>query len=152
MSKLEADEVNIFDIDRKDDITDQVSTTIGPTRANSPGLDQVITRYGCGAVQFTGTDDALLSDYFNRNEPNIFAPLRGALPTNGDYYMHLADFNSYLHSDQLLFDLYSDSAGWSRKATLTWLAPEGSQVIEQLLNMKPTSGMQRRGPFPDNQV
>src|SRR5438874_11023299 len=38
---------------------DQVSTVIGPPRANSPELDELIKGYGCGPVQFTGTEDAL---------------------------------------------------------------------------------------------
>src|SRR5512132_1963706 len=38
---------------------DQVSTVIGTTRANSPELDELIKGYGCGPVQFTGTEDAL---------------------------------------------------------------------------------------------
>lgn len=35
-------------------------------------------------------------DYFNRNEPGIFAPLRDMLLTLGDFSMHLADVKSYL--------------------------------------------------------
>jgi len=62
--------------------------------------------------------DLIFSDYFNRDEPGIFAPLRDTLLTNGDYYMHLADLKSYLEADQQLRDLYADSAGWSRKAIL----------------------------------
>jgi glycogen phosphorylase len=62
--------------------------------------------------------DLIFSDYFNRHEPGIFAPLRDALLTNGDYYMHLADLKAYLKADQQLCDLYADSAGWSRKAIL----------------------------------
>jgi starch phosphorylase len=62
--------------------------------------------------------DLIFSDYFNRPEPGIFAPLRDALLTNGDYYMHLADLKAYLKADQQLCDLYTDSAGWSRKAIL----------------------------------
>src|SRR5438045_6969409 len=38
---------------------DQVSTVIGTTRADSPELDELIKGYGCGPVQFTGTEDAL---------------------------------------------------------------------------------------------
>src|SRR5499427_79215 len=38
---------------------EQVSTVIEPTRAKTPELDELIERYGCGPVQFTGTDDAL---------------------------------------------------------------------------------------------
>src|SRR5438552_6919663 len=44
--------------------------------------------------------DLIFSDHFSRNEPGIFAPLRGALLTGGDHYMHLADLKSYLEADQ----------------------------------------------------
>jgi starch phosphorylase len=62
--------------------------------------------------------DLIFSDYFNRHEPGIFAPLRDALLTQGDYYMHLADLKSYLQADQQLCGLYADPASWSRKAIL----------------------------------
>ena len=62
--------------------------------------------------------DLIFSDHFSRNEPGVFAPLRDALLTNGDYYMHLADLKSYLEADQQLCDLYAHPAGWSRKAIL----------------------------------
>jgi len=62
--------------------------------------------------------DLIFSDHFSRNEPGILAPLRAALLTGGDHYMHLADLKSYLEADQRLCELYADSAGWSRKAVL----------------------------------
>jgi glycogen phosphorylase len=62
--------------------------------------------------------DLIFSDHFSRNEPGVFAPLREALLTHGDYYMHLADLKSYLEADQRLCDLYADPAGWSSKAIL----------------------------------
>jgi starch phosphorylase len=62
--------------------------------------------------------DLIFSDHFSRNEPGVFAPLREALLTKGDYYMHLADLKSYLKADQRLCDLYADPAGWSGKAIL----------------------------------
>jgi glycogen phosphorylase len=62
--------------------------------------------------------DLIFSDYFNSHEPGIFAPLRDALLTRGDYYMHLADLKSYLEADQKLRDLYSNPAEWSCKAIL----------------------------------
>jgi starch phosphorylase len=62
--------------------------------------------------------DLVFSDHFSRNEPDVFAPLREALLTHGDYYMHLADLKSYLEADQKLCDLYSDPASWSSKAIL----------------------------------
>jgi starch phosphorylase len=62
--------------------------------------------------------DLILSDYFSRNEPGIFGPLREALLNNGDHYMHLADLKSYLQADQQLCEVYRDAAAWSRKAIL----------------------------------
>jgi starch phosphorylase len=60
--------------------------------------------------------DLIFADHFSRNEPGIFAPLRDALLAKGDYYMHLADLQSYLEADQRLVKLYADSDGWARKA------------------------------------
>ena len=62
--------------------------------------------------------DLIFFDYFSRNEPGVFAPLRDALLTNGDHYMHLADLTSYLDADQRLTALYSDGDAWARKAIL----------------------------------
>jgi starch phosphorylase len=62
--------------------------------------------------------DLIFSDYFSRNEPGAFEPLRQALLTGGDHYMHLADLKSYLQADQNLGDLYARSDEWVRKAIL----------------------------------
>ena len=62
--------------------------------------------------------DLIFSNHFNRNEPGIFEPLREALLTHGDYYMHLADLKSYLEADGRLCHLYLDSMAWARKAIL----------------------------------
>src|SRR5437660_8831633 len=62
--------------------------------------------------------DLIFSNQFSRYEPGVFGPLRDALLTQGDHYMHLADLKSYLDADQRLCELYADSAGWSRKAIL----------------------------------
>jgi starch phosphorylase len=62
--------------------------------------------------------DLIFSDYFSRNEPGAFAPLRDALLTAGDHYMHLADLTSYLEADRRLEQLYADAKGWARKAVL----------------------------------
>jgi starch phosphorylase len=62
--------------------------------------------------------DLIFADHFSRNEPGIFAPLRDALLTQGDRFMHLADLQSYLDADQRLVELYSDQDGWTRKAIL----------------------------------
>src|SRR5215467_13079304 len=62
--------------------------------------------------------DLIFSDHFSRNQPGVFATLREALLTRGDYYMHLADLKSYLEADQRMRDLYSEPNAWARKAIL----------------------------------
>jgi starch phosphorylase len=62
--------------------------------------------------------DLIFSDYFSRNEPGAFAPLRETLLTHGDYYMHLADLASYLDADARLCALYGTPDAWARKAIL----------------------------------
>jgi len=62
--------------------------------------------------------DMIFSDYFSRNEPGVFAPLRDTLLTHGDFYMHLADLKSYLETDAELCRLIADRNAWARKAIL----------------------------------
>jgi starch phosphorylase len=62
--------------------------------------------------------DLIFSDYFSRNEPGVFAPLRDTLLKRGDFYMHLADLKSYLEADQRLVGSYAGADGWARKAIL----------------------------------
>jgi len=62
--------------------------------------------------------DLIFSDFFSRNEPGVFDPLRDVLLTHGDHYMHLADLKSYLEADEQLRALYADPGGWARKAIL----------------------------------
>jgi starch phosphorylase len=61
--------------------------------------------------------DLIFSDYFSRNEPGVFAPLREALLTQ-DHYMHLADLTSYCQAQELVGALYADPGGWAHKAIL----------------------------------
>jgi starch phosphorylase len=62
--------------------------------------------------------DLIFSDEFSRDEPGALAPLREALLTAGDHYMHLADLTSYLEADRRLEQLYTDPKGWAHKAIL----------------------------------
>src|SRR5271157_2913814 len=62
--------------------------------------------------------DLIFSDHFSHNEPGIFEPLRGALLTHGDQFMHLADLTSYMRADGELCDLYSQPDDWARKVIL----------------------------------
>jgi starch phosphorylase len=62
--------------------------------------------------------DLIFSDHFSPHEPGIFEPLRGALLTHGDHFMHLADLTSYLHADGRLCDLYRRRDEWTQKVIL----------------------------------
>jgi starch phosphorylase len=78
--------------------------------------------------------DLIFSDHLSRNEPGAFAPLRDALLTAGDHYMHLADLTSYLEADHRLQQLYADPKGWTRKAILNVAASgtfSSDRTIEQ---------------------
>jgi starch phosphorylase len=68
--------------------------------------------------------DLTFSDHFNRDEAGVFAPLRDALLTNGDRYMHLADLKPYLEADRKVLDCYANPDVWARKAILN-LASSG---------------------------
>ncbi len=68
--------------------------------------------------------DLIFSDHFSRYEPGVFNPLREVLLTRGDFYMHLADLNSYLDADRRLTSLYADPDGWAAKA-ITNVASSG---------------------------
>jgi glycogen phosphorylase len=59
--------------------------------------------------------DLIFSNHFSPDEPGIFEPLRGALLTHGDSYMHLADLTSYLHADAALCETYRKPDEWARK-------------------------------------
>jgi len=62
--------------------------------------------------------DLVFSDYFSRNEPGVFAPLRDMLLTNADHYMHLADLTAYCRAQEAVDALYRERGEWARKAIL----------------------------------
>jgi glycogen phosphorylase len=86
----------------------------------------------------------IFSGHFNRHEPGIFEPLRDALLTHGDYYMHLADLTLYLDADRRLLELYADPEEWTRKSILN-VASSGkfssdrtiAQYAGEIWNVKP---------------
>ena len=62
--------------------------------------------------------DSLVDEKFCPGEPGIFRDVHDLLLVHGDYYMHLADFISYLEA-QACADLdFVDRRGWARKAIL----------------------------------
>jgi starch phosphorylase len=61
--------------------------------------------------------DMLSNDYFNRKEPGIFKPLVDAL-LNVDYYCLLADYRSYIKTQEKVSKLYKDLDKWTQKSIL----------------------------------
>jgi starch phosphorylase len=92
----------------------------------------------------------MIGDYITQpawmaeNKAGLFAPLRDALITHGDPYMHLADLKSYLDADEALTRLYIRADDWSRIAILN-LAGSGkfssdctiAQYAAEIWNAKP---------------
>ena len=62
--------------------------------------------------------DLIFNDHFSRNEPGIFGPIREMLLNRGDYYMHLADLQSYTETQGRVAAVYVEPDAWSRKAIL----------------------------------
>jgi glucan phosphorylase len=60
--------------------------------------------------------DAIAADAFSTTEPGVFRPLHDALIAHGDYYMHLADLQSYLCADARLSATYRVRESWQRMA------------------------------------
>ncbi len=62
--------------------------------------------------------DALNSDLFCKKEPGIFHPLYENLVDKGDYYFHMADFNSYIETQEKIWEDYMKKDQWNEKAIL----------------------------------
>jgi starch phosphorylase len=60
--------------------------------------------------------DLVFSNHFSPTDAGAFEPIREALLTHGDYYMHLADLRAYLEASERLGSLYADPGGWAEKA------------------------------------
>lgn len=63
-------------------------------------------------------DMLFTNDVFCQGERQAFEPVRRFLFDEGDPYMHLADFTSYVEAHQRVQELYVDQAEWTRKAIL----------------------------------
>jgi len=84
--------------------------------AGQPGL----AGYVDGLPNLSG-DETLIADHFSLEEPGIFEPLRGALLTHADQFMHLADLTSYFRADGSLCQLYLKPDEWAQKVILNRL-------------------------------
>lgn len=62
--------------------------------------------------------EMIRSDYFCYDAPGTFAEIGKALIDYGDYYMLLADLNSYIETQAKVEALYNQPLQWDRKALL----------------------------------
>jgi len=62
--------------------------------------------------------DMIDSGYFSRKEPYLFKPIVKSLLDQGDYYLVLADFQSYLQTQKAVGKLYQTQAEWTRRSIL----------------------------------
>ncbi|MEM7218532.1 MAG: glycogen/starch/alpha-glucan phosphorylase [Pseudomonadota bacterium] len=62
--------------------------------------------------------EAIAGNAFSRHEPGLFAPMHDLLLAQGDYYLNLADFGSYVDCQKLVDAAYADQPEWRRLSLL----------------------------------
>lgn len=62
--------------------------------------------------------DMIGNGYFSPYQPDLFKPIVNALTHDGDRFMLLADYASYIDGQQRVGELYKNPADWSRRAIL----------------------------------
>ena len=90
--------------------------------------------------------DMINNDYFNPDEKSIFQHLFNDLVTYGDNYLLLADYRSYVDTQDKVDELYRNRFEWTKKSILN-TARSGkfssdrtiSQYAEQIWKIKPIS-------------
>jgi hypothetical protein len=82
----------------------------------TPAESDPLVRYGCGPIQFSGTDNT----FYERRLifDKVIEPSAATLRDGGDHYMHLADLRSYLEAHGRLVDLYRNWDAWAHTAIL----------------------------------
>lgn len=62
--------------------------------------------------------ESIGSDIFCPNETGLFKPIYDNILHQGDYYFHLADFQSYLETQEIASRDYNDPSVWAKKVIL----------------------------------
>jgi glycogen phosphorylase len=66
--------------------------------------------------------DLIAADVFAPGEPGVFRPILDTLIGRGDYYMHLADLESYRAAQTRLGEVYAHQEEWLRRVILNMAA------------------------------
>jgi starch phosphorylase len=62
--------------------------------------------------------DMIAEGFFSVEEPDRYKPIYESLTWNGDYYLLLADYASYIETQEAVNTLYRDKDEWARRAIL----------------------------------
>ncbi len=62
--------------------------------------------------------DLIARNHFSPQEPGVFSPILDGLLSHGDYYMHLADLQSYAAAQAQAGEVYGRPEEWTRRAIL----------------------------------
>jgi len=62
--------------------------------------------------------DMIANGHFSRDAPDLFRPIVDVLTKNGDYFLLLADYASYVACQERVDALYRDPDEWARRAIL----------------------------------
>lgn len=62
--------------------------------------------------------DMIKNGYFSKNEQDLFHPIVDSLLNHGDNYMLLADYDSYIKSQEIVDETYRDQEKWIKMSIL----------------------------------
>jgi starch phosphorylase len=62
--------------------------------------------------------DMIADGHFSSDVPNLFRPIVDVLTTNGDYFLLLADYASYVACQERVDTVYRDPDEWAKRAIL----------------------------------
>ncbi len=85
-------------------------------RTKQKGYDPV--QYYSGNRELKQALDMIGSGYFSPKQPDLFRPIVDSLLKNGDNYMVMADYASYVECHETAEGVYRDQFEWTRKSIL----------------------------------
>jgi starch phosphorylase len=62
--------------------------------------------------------DQIATGLFSPSDPHLFTPIVDALLRNGDYFLLLVDYRSYIEAQERVDQLFDDKDEWTRKTIL----------------------------------
>jgi starch phosphorylase len=71
-----------------------------------------------GEPELRAALDQIADDFFSPDDPGLFQPLLDRLLAEGDPFMVLADFGSYLRCQEQVSETYCDQSRWTRASIL----------------------------------